>query len=381
MTAKKSEVVSAGPLHGLRVIELASIGPGPFGAMLLADLGAEVIRVDRPGRHAGNPVDPEHDSMNRGRRSIQLDLKSPTDLATAKLLIQRSDILLEGFRPGVTERLGLGPDECLALNPRLVYGRMTGWGQSGPLADRAGHDINYIALAGALDPIGQADRPPTIPLNLVGDFGGGGMLLAVGVLAAAHHAARTGVGQVVDAAIVDGTALLTTMMHTWRHEGLWKDQRGANMLDGGAHFYQVYETRDRRFLAVGAVEPQFYAQFVVGLGESMTGDWEQSHSDSSLWSGMIPRVAEIIKARTLDDWLTTYEGTDACVTPALSPSEAITADHNHHRGTFITIDGVPQPAPAPRFSKTPSPVPLKQPRPGEHSSEIRRELEDESSPP
>lgn len=366
----------AGPLAGVQVIELAGIGPAPFGTMLLADLGADVVRIDRPEAHPGNPVDPRNDLLNRGKRSIVLDLKTEQDLATARALIRTADVLIEGYRPGVAERLGLGPEESLAANPRLVYGRMTGWGQDGPLSQRAGHDINYIALAGGLAPIGPQDGPPLPPLNLVGDFGGGGMLLVMGVLAALRHADQTGEGQVVDAAIVDGTALLTVLQFAFDAQGLLRPGRQQNLLDGGAHFYRAYETSDARYLAVGAVEPAFYAEFVKGLGEPLEGVWLASHSDHTLWSDMAGRVTQIIKSRSLADWVAVYDGMDACVTPVLSMHEAPTDPHNLARGSFTTVDGVVQPAPAPRFSRTPLAAPHPPTPLGQHSEQVRAELAD-----
>lgn len=363
--------VGAGPLADVRVLELAGIGPAPFGAMLLADLGADVIRVDRPGGHAGNPLPPKADFMNRGRRSIDLNLKDPADVEVALSLVAEADVLIEGYRPGVTERLGLGPDVCLQRNPRLVYARMTGWGQDGPLAHSAGHDIDYISRAGALYPIGPAEAP-VVPLNLLGDFGGGGMYLAFGILAAVHHATRTGVGQVIDVAITDGTALLLTMLHAWRSAGVWEDNRAANMLDGGAHFYNIYQTADGRHLAVGAIEPQFYEAFVKGLGVAFDEMWQSSHDDRSSWPSMRDRVTAIINQRSLVEWLRIYEGTDACVAPVLSAAEAAEDAHNAARETFLRLNGVLQPAPGPRFSATPAPEPRPQPSPGEHTEEIRR---------
>jgi alpha-methylacyl-CoA racemase len=359
-----------GPLTGLTVIELAGIGPAPYGVMLLADLGADVIRVDRPGGQAGNPVPPELDLLNRNRRSIELDLKDPAARDVVLALARRADVVVEGFRPGVAERLGLGPEACLAANPTLVYGRMTGWGQQGPLADRPGHDINYIAIAGALDPIGTSADGPVVPLNLIGDFGGGGTFLALGVLAAVLHARATGVAQVVDASVLDGTASLTTMLHAFRSAGLWNDARGTNLLDGGAHFYRIYETADHRHLCVGAVEPQFYAQFVKHLGQEFTGDWQRSHQDASLWPEMSRRVAEIVATKTLAEWMDRFDGTEACVQPVLTPAEAPYHPHNAARSTFLDVDGRPQPAPAPRFSVTPPGTPTRQPRSGAHTDEI-----------
>ena len=363
-----------GPLAGLRVLELAGIGPAPHGAMLLADLGADVIRIDRPGGHAGNPLPPEHDLLNRGRRSIELDLKHPDALALALDLVADADVLIEGYRPGVVERLGIGPEVCHERNPRLVFARMTGWGQDGPLAPRAGHDLDYIARAGALDTIGLPGGPPVMPVNLLGDFGGGGMFLAFGILAGVHHATQTGVGQVIDVAIADGTALLMTMLHAWRAAGLWQDRRAVNMLDGGAHYYCVYTTADERHLAVGALEPPFYEAFVTGLGVAFDDEWRAAHTDRASWPRMRERVAQLIAARPLAQWLDIYEGTDACVAPVLSVTEAAQDPHNVARETFVTVDGRLQPSPGPRFSVTPAPRPTSPPAPGRHADEIRRGL-------
>ncbi|WP_432937297.1 CaiB/BaiF CoA transferase family protein [Kribbella sp. CA-253562] len=363
-----------GPLAGLTVVELAGIGPAPYGVMLLADLGADVIRVDRPGGHAGNPVPPELDLLNRNRRSIELDLKNAEHRDVVLALVRRADVLVEGFRPGVAERLGLGPAVCLEVNPALVYGRMTGWGQTGPLAGRPGHDINFIAIAGALDPIGTAESGPVVPLNLLGDFGGGGTFLALGVLAAVLHARATGEGQVVDASVLDGTASLTTMLHAHRSAGMWNDARESNLLDGGAHFYRVYETADGRHLSVGAIEPQFYEQFVTLLGEQYAGDWARSHRDPALWPRMTERVAAIVASRTLAEWTAIFDGTDACVQPVLSGQEAVRHPHNVARDTFVQVGGRTQPAPAPRFSVTPAGLPRRQPRPGADTDEILRDL-------
>ncbi|NOP99418.1 CoA transferase [Mycolicibacterium fortuitum] len=365
---------SQGVLSGLRVVELAGIGPAPFAAMLLGDLGADVIRIDRAGGHAGNPVPPAQDLLNRNRRSIELDLKDGTDIGIAKSLISEADVLIEGYRPGVTERLRLGPDECRQVNPRLVYARMTGWGQTGPLAPHAGHDINYISQVGLLDAIGSRNGPPAIPLNIIGDFGGGGLLLAYGILAALYDVAKTGIGQVIDAAMTDGAALLTTMLHTWRHANLWSDRRGTNMLDGGAHYYNVYQTSDDRYLSVGAIEPKFYRDFLRGLGVAEDGDWLTSHSNASQWAEMTERVAAIIRGRTLADWLDTFAGSDACVSPVLTVDEALHDAHNVARSSFISVDGVAQPAPAPKFDRSPAPPPRPWPAPGQHSAEIRSAL-------
>lgn len=363
-----------GPLSDLRVVELAGLGPAPFAAMLLADLGADVVRIDKYGAHAGNPLEPEFDLLTRNRRTIQLDLKAEDDLAVARALVADADVLVEGFRPGVTERLGLGPDVCLEVNPRLVYGRMTGWGQEGPLAQTAGHDINYISVAGALSAIGPSHAAPVIPSNFLGDFGGGGMLLVVGILAAVQSARSTGHGQVVDAAIVDGTALLTSMQHAFRAQGLLRAERGESMLDGGAHFYQVYETADGEYLSVGAIEPQFYRAFVEGLGEEYDDRWAQSHRDPALWGEMRERVAAIVRMRTRADWIETFEGADACVSGVFSIDDAVRHPHNVARGTFTTVGGVVQPSPAPRFSRTPLREPIAPAAPGTHSAQIRDEV-------
>jgi alpha-methylacyl-CoA racemase len=340
-----------GPMQGVRVLELASIGPGPFCAMLLADLGAEVLAVDRPA--TGQPGWPV--LFGRGRHRVAVDLKHPDGPEVVLDLAARADALVEGFRPGVAERLGVGPEACLARNPRLVYGRVTGWGQDGPLAGSAGHDIDYIALAGALHPIGPADGPPVPPLNLLGDFGGGGMLLALGVVAALLEASRSGHGQVVDAAMADGAALLTTQLHELLAAGLWTDRRGANLLDGAAPFYAVYETADAHHLAVGALEPQFWAELLERVGLP-AGDLP-AQLDQSSWPALRERLAAQFRTRTRDEWCALLEGADACVAPVLSLLEAPTHPHHQARATFIEVAGVTQPAPAPRFSRTPNPHP------------------------
>jgi alpha-methylacyl-CoA racemase len=362
-----------GPLSGVKVVEIAGIGPGPFCGMVLADLGADVVRVDRAGNVTGDYLGmPSQDLLNRGRRSIGVDLKNPDGVEVVLDLAAEADVLIEGFRPGVAERLGIGPEACHARNPRLVYGRMTGWGQDGPYAPAAGHDINYIALAGALDPLGRQGQPPTPPINLLGDFGGGGMLLAVGVLAAVVEAQRTGRGQVVDAAMVDGSALLSTMIHSFRAMGMWQDERGTNMLDTGAHFYDVYETADGRWLSVGAIEPQFYDALLEGLGLSKEElPWQH---DRSQWPALKERFAAIFKTRTRDEWCELFEGTDACVAPVLTIPEARDHPHNVARSTFVEIAGVPQPAPAPRFDRSPPDVPKPPPNAGQHTDEILGEL-------
>jgi alpha-methylacyl-CoA racemase len=352
-----------GPLAGLRVIEIAGIGPAPFAGMLLADLGAEVLRVDRPGPPAV-PGDPRHDLLGRGKRSVVLDLKRPRAAAVVRGLAARADILVEGFRPGVAERLGIGPDDCLAANPRLVYGRMTGWGQDGPLAPAAGHDVTYLALSGVLHAIGPAGGPPVPPVNLLGDYGGGGMLLAVGVLAAAWRVRGGEPGQVVDAAVVDGAALLATQVLGFLAGGLWRDERGVNLLDGGAPNYGVYPTADGRHLAVGPLEPKFFAEFAQrlgGLGEDLS---PYSPAD---WPALRERIAARLATRGRDEWLAVFDGSDACVAPVLSLTEAPGHPHVAARGTYVDAHGVRQPAPAPRFSATPAALRLPPPRPGEHT--------------
>jgi alpha-methylacyl-CoA racemase len=362
-----------GPLQGVRVVEFAGLGPGPFCGMLLADLGADVVRVDRRGSRGGllgtlggPPL------MDRGKRSIALDLKDPADLDVVRALARRSDVLLEGFRPGVMERLGLGPDELLAANPALVYGRMTGWGQTGPLASNAGHDIGYIALTGALGATGRPDERPAPPMNLLGDFGGGGVFLALGALAALVSARSTGRGQVVDAAIVDGTAVLTTMIHGMLAGGSWLDRRGVNLLDTGAPFYDVYRCADGEFVAVGALEEQFYAALLEGL--QLAGDESlPDRTDPRQWPVLRERFTETFASRTRAEWWAVFQGTDACVAPVWSLREATQDAHNRAREVFVEVDGVVQPAVAPRFSATPG-TPGSVPTPGQHDDEIRAEL-------
>jgi alpha-methylacyl-CoA racemase len=356
----------------LKVIEIAGIGPGPFCGMLLADLGADVVRIDRAQNvSGGDPGMPPGDLLNRGRRSIGVDLKSPEGVGVVLDLVATADVLIEGFRPGVAERLGIGPDECLARNPKLVYGRMTGWGQEGPWASMAGHDINYISLAGALEPIGRAGEPPLPPINLIGDFGGGGMLLAYGVMAGVFEAQRSGTGQVVDAAMVDGSALLMTMTHSFRAMGMWTDERGTNLLDTGAHFYEVYETADGKYLGVGSIEPQFYDALLEGI-ELDKGDLPWQH-DRAEWPALKERFAAIFKTKTRDEWMAVFEGTDACVAPVLSIPEAVEHPHNVERGTFVEVAGVTQPAPAPRFGRTPPSISAPPPHAGQHTDEILAE--------
>jgi alpha-methylacyl-CoA racemase len=361
----------AGPLTGIRVVELGGIGPGPFCGMVLADMGADVVRLDRPG---GSPGALAGDLLQRGRRSLAVDLKHPDGAGLVLDLIARSDAVIEGFRPGVTERLGLGPDDCLARNPKLVYGRMTGWGQDGPLASAAGHDINYIALAGALYPIGRSGDGPVPPLNLVADFGGGGMVLAFGVACALVEAERSGQGQVVDAAMVDGAAVLTTLFHGLRAMGLWNDERGTNLLDGGAYFYDAYECADGKHVAIGSLEPQFHAELLERLGLEEEVDELPRQHDRSQWPAMKERMAVIFKTRTRDEWCELMEGSDVCFAPVLSFGEAPEHAHNVARGTFVKVDGVVQPAPAPRFSRTPGEIARGPVEPGAHTDEVLAEL-------
>ena len=352
--------MSEGPLAGLRVIELAGIGPGPHAAMLLADLGADVVRIERPGAIAGHSGKP--DWVLRGRRSVAADLKEPAGLELALRLAERADVLIEGFRPGVAERLGIGPDRCLELNPRLVYARMTGWGQHGPMAARAGHDINYISLTGMLHAIGPAGGPPVVPLNLVGDFGGGSAYLVIGVLAALTERQRSGAGQVVDAAIVDGVSSLGQALWSTRATMGWSDQRGTNLLDSGAPFYGVYECADDRHVAVGAIEPQFYAALLAGLGLDQA-DLPAQH-DRTSWPATRDRFAAIFATRARDDWSAVFAGTDACVPPVLSLAEAPAHPHLAARQSLVELGGVVQAAVAPRFSRSVPGEPADPPEPG-----------------
>ncbi len=339
---------STGPLTGVRVVELVGIGPGPFAAMLLADLGADVIRVDRPGGNALQTGSSNKDILSRGRPSTAINLKDPRGVELVLKLIEQADVLIEGFRPGVTERLGLGPEVCFERNSRLVYGRMTGWGQNGPLAQSAGHDINYISIVGALGAIGRADGPPQIPLNLVGDFGGGSLYLVAGVLAAVIEARTSGKGQIVDAAIVDGAAHLMSMMIAMQQTGSWTDERGTNLLDSGAPFYDVYSTSDDKYMSVGGLEPQFYAAMKAGLGIADL----PNRNDFAQWPMLRARLAEAFAQKTQAEWTEIFTGTDACVAPILTISGAPAHPHNVARGTFVEKDGLVQPAPAPRFSRT-----------------------------
>ncbi|MEO3777764.1 CaiB/BaiF CoA-transferase family protein [Micromonospora sp. B11E3] len=366
--------VGVGPLAGVRVVELAGIGPGPFAAMMLADLGADVVRVDR-----ATDVDPtafgtpHPDLLHRGRRSVAVDLKSAGGREAVLALVAGADALVEGFRPGVTERLGLGPADCLAVNPRLVYGRMTGWGQDGPNAPYAGHDIDYIALTGALHGIGRAGERPVPPLNLLGDFGGGGMMLALGVVSALYAVAGGARGQVVDAAIVDGVAVLSTMIHTLRRTGMWQDPRGVNLLDGGAPFYDTYECADGRHLAVGALEPRFYDELVRRTGFPLPGDEAPDRNDPANWAALREAWGRLFRTRTRDEWTALLGSSDACVAPVLDWAEAPRHPHLAARGVFVEHAGTTQPAPAPRFSGTPTALRRPPPHPGEHTDEVLAE--------
>lgn len=345
-----------GPLTGVRVVEIASLAPAPFGAMILADMGAEVIRVDRANGSGG--ITPPSGPLDRGRRTVAVNLKDPEGVKAVQKLIENADVFIEGFRPGVAERLGIGPDVLLEINPKLVYGRMTGWGQQGPLAPRAGHDINYIAVAGALEPIGRAGERPHAPLNLLGDFGGGGLMLALGIVSALFERGQSGEGQVVDAAMVDGAALLTTFMHGMHASGMWEGERGTNALDGAAPFYDTYETFDGKFVAVGCVELQFYGQLLEQLG--LTDPDLPFQLDATAWPDLKKMIGDAFKEKTRAEWAEIFADSDACVSPVLSPWEAHEHPHNKARGAFIEVDGVIQPAPAPRFSRTESahPVPM-----------------------
>lgn len=360
-----------GPLEGIRVLEMAGIGPGPFCGMLLSDLGAEVIRIDRVSPGGGLPA-PLGELSGRGRRSIAIDLKQPRGVAIVLDLVATADVFLEGFRPGVAERLGLGPDVCGDRNPLLVYGRMTGWGQDGPLAARAGHDINYVGLTGALHAIGRAGERPVPPLNLVADYGGGAMFLAVGVLAALVERVRSGRGQVVDAAMVDGAALLTSPIYQLFAAGIWADQRGSNILDGAAPFYDTFEAADGRYLAVGPIEPQFYRQMVEGL--DLDPGALPAQLDSTTWDEVKAEFAARFLTRSRDEWEAKFAESDACVTPVMSLEEAPLHPHNVARGVFVEIDGVLQPGPAPRFSRTANDTPGPPVPPGKDTDRVLSDL-------
>lgn len=362
-----------GPLAGLRVIELASIGPGPFCAMLLADQGAQVVRIDRvePGG-LGVPMPPAYDVAGRSRRSVALDFKQPAGREAALRLIDRADVLIEGWRPGVAERLGLGPEDCLARNPALVYGRMTGFGQTGPLAQAAGHDLNYIALTGALHAIGAGDGKPAVPLNLVGDYGGGALYLAFGLMAALFERQRSGCGQVVDAAMVDGASSLMALFHGLAACGQWDPQhRAANLLDGGAPFYDTYEAADGRHVSLGSLEPKFFAELARRIG--LDARYVARQYDRRLWPEMRAAIAALMRSKTRDEWTALLEGSDACFAPVLTLAEAPTHAHARARDAFVDVAGVCQPAPAPRFSRSAPAAPTAAPVPGAHTHEVLAE--------
>ena len=357
-----------GPLQGVKIVELAGIGPGPFAGMLLSDMGADIIRIDRAGQVNPAAFDkPNLEPLYRGRRSIGVDLKNPEGVELVLRLVEQADALTEGYRPGVTERLGLGPDACLARNPKLVYGRMTGWGQDGPMAQAAGHDINYIALAGALAHFGRVGQPPTPPLNMVGDYGGGGMFLAFGLVCGILEAQRSGQGQVLDVAMVDGTATLMSMMWGLKQIGFWDESLGNNVLDTGAPFYDTYETADGKFVSLGSLEPQFYAELIQRLG--LENEVLPAQMDKSGWDTLRTRFTDLFKTKTRDEWDAILAGSDACYAPVLTMSEATNDAHMKARNTIIERDGVPQPAPAPRFSRTAGEVQRSAPWPGQHTDE------------
>ncbi|WP_022957616.1 CaiB/BaiF CoA transferase family protein [Spongiibacter tropicus] len=343
----------SGPLSGLRVVEMAGIGPGPYACMLLSDLGAEVIRIERGVSGMGGQAG---DATVRGRRSIVLNLKSDDGLTVAKKLIDRADILVEGFRPGVMEKLGLGPDHCLESNPGLIYGRMTGWGQDGPLAKTAGHDINYIAITGMLGAMGEADQPPPTPLNVIGDLGGGSLFLIMGILAALHERTQSGKGQVIDAAICDGAASLLSTVHGLLNVGFWDDAREQNILDGGAPFYRNYACKDGRYISFGAIEPQFYAELLEKLGLDFGGTDYSVQLNKAEWPAQRERIAERVSEKTLDEWMSIFDGSDACAAPVLAMREAANHPHNQHRRNLLTDEGRVQTAVAPRFSRTPGAI-------------------------
>ena len=366
--AVENDASAAGPLSGIRIVEFAGLGPTPFAAMLLADYGADVLRIDRKGQPDLSPGDGRQDFLNRSRSSLALDIKSPEGLALARRLIGKADVLLEGYRPGVMERLQLGPEAAFALNPRLVYARMTGWGQTGPLAHKAGHDINYVALTGGLHMMGSADAPPPPPLNVVGDFGGGGMLVVSGILAALVERDSSGRGQIVDAAMIDGAALLLTQLYAWKAMGFWSSRRAANLLDGGAYFYRCYETADG-YVAVGAIEPQFHAALIAGLGLNLE-DFSD-HMNRALWPERSRQLEALFKTRTRDEWIAMLAPFDACVSPVLTQDEAVRHPANTGRDVFTRGDA-PQPNPAPRFSRTPAQIRRPPTLPGESGREALR---------
>ena len=362
-----------GPLKGIRVVEMAGIGPAPFAAMMLADMGAEVVRVDRARPSTGLlAYDPRKELMNRSRRSVAVELKDPEGLEVVLKLIDQADILLEGYRPGVMERLGLGPEVCLERNPRLVYGRMTGWGQEGPLAHAAGHDINYIGLAGVLHSVGRAGEPPTLPLNLAGDFGGGGMMMAFGLLAAHIESLKSGKGQVVDTAMVDGASLLMTFFHGLKELGLQSEERGVNLLDGGAPFYDSFETKDGKYISIGPIEAPFYMELIQRIGAE-NDPLLANQLNMPKWAEMKARLGEIFREKTRDEWCAVLEGTDVCFAPVLSMWEAPSHPHAVARKAFVEVEGITHPAPAPRFSRTPGGIKRQPSLPGEHTHELLKE--------
>lgn len=362
-----------GPLHGLRILELGGIGPVPYAGLLLSDLGADVIRIDRPipGSLSGW-AKPSYDVLARGRRRLAVDLKNPRGVELVLQLVASCDALIEGFRPGVAERLGLGPDDCERVNPKLVFGRMTGWGQDGPLANVVGHDVNYISLTGALHAIGKKDEPPTIPLNVIGDFGGGAMFLALGVVSALFEASRSGRGQVVDAAMVDGASSLVAFMHAAVGAGYWEDERESNMLDGAAHFYNVYETKDGRYVSIGSIEPQFYAELLEKTG--LASESLPDQNDKTGWPTMRDRMAAVFVTKTRDEWVEIMDGSSVCFAPVLSVTEAPMHPHNQARKTFVEVDGVVQPGPAPRFARSKTAIQRGPQCEGAQTDEILREL-------
>lgn len=354
-----------GPLAGVKIIEVSGLGPGPFCGMMLADLGADVVCVDREGAPR---LEPASDCTRRGKRSVLLDLKTAEGREVFLELVEKADALFEGFRPGVMEKLGLGPEECTARNPRLVYGRMTGWGQTGPLSQAAGHDINYISLSGALAAIGRKGEKPAVPLNLVGDYGGGAMLLALGLVSALLEVQKSGQGQVIDAAMTDGSALLMSVFHSLQAQGQWQAGRGNNLLDGGAHFYDVYETKDGKYVSIGPLEPHLYAELLEKLGLSPE-DFEPQYDQRS-WPEWSEKFAALFKTRSRDEWCELLEGSDACFAPVLDFNEAVEHRHNRARKTHIEVGGMMQPAPAPRFSRTPPEVAFAPREPGSDSEEV-----------
>jgi alpha-methylacyl-CoA racemase len=361
----------SGPLTGLRIVEFAGLGPTPFACMMLADMGAEVLRIERLGADNFGGGDERHNYLNRSRASIALDLKSPEGVALARDLVDRADVVIEGFRPGTMERLGLGPEPVMKANDRLIYARMTGWGQNGPQANKAGHDINYLSMTGALYLMGPFDGPPMPPINLVANYGGGGMLMVTGVLAALVERGISGCGQLVDATMIDGASQMITQIYSWEQMGRWRPGRGGNVLDGSAYFYRCYECSDGKFVAVGALEPQFHDNFLAGLGIDPAGYGD--HLDPASWSERATAIAAIMLTRTRDEWIEVYKAVDACLTPVLSLEEAVTDPANIARHVHVVIDGAVQPAPAPRFGRTPSEVSSGPPLPGEHGADRLRD--------